>query len=94
MEQILIPLKPKAALFLLGVNDVGAEAINTRDEQTFGNCANCPFVRRAFNFAVQNSALASAALNFQRARRAQKLGLTHRAIQPFQRLVYALTFWM
>ncbi len=80
MEQILIPLKPKAVLFLVGINDVGAEAINHRDSQTFGDCAGCPLLRRAFNFVTQNSATASAALNIQRARRAQKLGLTHRSL--------------
>lgn len=80
LEQILIPLKPKVVMFLVGINDIGAEAINVRDDQTFGDCSKCPLPRRLFNSLVQHSAVASTALNIQRARRAQQLGLTHRSL--------------
>lgn len=79
MQQILVPLKPKVLVFLIGINDVGALSTTARDH-SLEDCAQCPASRRLLNYVTEHSDLAATGLNLLRAWRASRRGLSHRVV--------------
>ena len=74
MQQFIIQLRPKVAVFLVGANDVALDRPNTFDE---GVQATATGLRHAINVAAARSEVMSLALNLARAARARERGLGH-----------------
>jgi lysophospholipase L1-like esterase len=79
LKQHIRRLEPTAVLFLIGVNDIGAEAPESYDgylqPQRAGNS-----LERVGNWLNNNSQIGQLALVIRRSLRAKQLGLTHNAI--------------
>jgi lysophospholipase L1-like esterase len=74
LQQVVVRLRPKVAVFLIGANDVALDRPNTFDE---GVQLTPSPVRRAITTAAAHSEVASLALNLARAARARQRGLGH-----------------
>jgi hypothetical protein len=70
---------------LTGINDVGLERENPRDERSFGDCRGCSFLRRSANLAFEHSHVLAAGLNLKRALSAHQRGLHHDTVELSQR---------
>jgi len=79
LRQVVIPLKPKVVIFLIGINDVGRTTTSISD-QALEDCTRCSLGRKLFSLIVENSEVAGTALNLHRAWRAGRRGLTHRVV--------------
>jgi lysophospholipase L1-like esterase len=74
LRSVIVPLKPKVAIFLVGANDVGLAHSNTFD---LGTIPTGSRLRRLQNAIVAHSEVANVALNLARAARARERGFGH-----------------
>lgn len=74
LDAVISRLKPKVAVFLMGINDVGLDAANTFDAGVYVSAGGWQRVATA---AARHSELANTGLNLARAMRARQRGLGH-----------------
>jgi lysophospholipase L1-like esterase len=74
LEQAIVPLGPKVALFLVGANDIGLTAPMPNDSKLVAEASR---LRRVLMTAVDHSEVLSTALNVWRYSQAQRHGLGH-----------------
>ena len=77
LRSLVVKLRPKVAIFLLGANDVGLEQSNTFDMGTLPSPGR---LRTLQNAVVARSEVAHLLLNFARAARARQRGFGHNEV--------------
>jgi lysophospholipase L1-like esterase len=74
LQSVVVRLRPRVAIFLVGANDVGLEQANTFDQGVLLSRAG---VQRMVNAVATHSEVVSFGLNLVRAARARERGLGH-----------------
>jgi lysophospholipase L1-like esterase len=81
LEQRLARLRPKVALFLIGINDVGREDLKVADASVVAGGLGGGRWSAFLGWAAEHSAVASTTLNLLRYREARKLDRVHRHLE-------------
>lgn len=76
MEDIIVKIKPKVALFLVGANDIGLEAPWTHDQNYLKKNPVRGLLASLWEGLVDHSLVLSYAVNFHRYYKAKAMGLT------------------
>jgi len=80
MEDYITKIKPKMVLFLVGMNDIGLEKIQSFDEKTMIKKANFVSIKDFIKWVEDNSEILSFGQNIDRCRRAKARQLSHHQI--------------
>jgi len=76
LREVIVPLRPKIAVFLIGINDLGLAKANGFDASLASGTPRTGW-RRAIDFVADRSEVASALANLWGVRRARRAGLNH-----------------
>ena len=81
LEQRILRLKPRVALFLMGINDVGRDDLKTADASVLAGGGSTGIFGRLVAASAEHSAIVSSALNLLRYRAARQLKRIHNELQ-------------
>jgi lysophospholipase L1-like esterase len=81
LEQRVMRLRPKVALFLVGINDVGRDDLKYQDRALTERRDDLFTVQGLLLRASQRSLVVATALNLWRGERAQRMRLSHRFVR-------------
>lgn len=81
LDQRIARLRPKAVLFLVGINDVGRDDLKAVDAAVVAGGSGSGAWGAAVAWAAERSAIVSTALNLLRYREAVKLNRVHKSIE-------------
>jgi lysophospholipase L1-like esterase len=79
LDDYVVKLKPDVVLFMMGVNDIGVEAMRSYDSEMLENKTGFK------NWLVNHSAILSTISNIRRAAAAKRMGLSHQ-FEPLSKL--------
>jgi lysophospholipase L1-like esterase len=80
MEDYIIKIRPKMVLFLVGINDIGLEKINSHDEKTMIKGMSFANIRSFLKSIEDHSEILSFGQNIDRCRRAKARQLSHHQV--------------